>query len=458
MERKKTLGMVLAVFIIAGFYISPVPQGLNEAGKNVLGLLLAGLVLWITEALPLAVTALALIILQPLLGIEDISAAFKAFMSPVIFFIIATFGISIAIMKTPLAARIARWLLQRAGNSSERVVLAFMIGTAVLSAIISVVPATAIFMSLALGILEASDCQPGTSNLGKCLMIGVPFGAMIGGMATPTGSAVNIMALYFLETYGQVRVPFIDWMVVGIPICLILVPISWYILVKVFKPEPIDQRVIEDLDREIEAGLSLIEIKLLIVTGVMMVLWIGSSWIPVIDITMVAIAGLIAYFIPGIDVLEWDEFAEGVGWEAVLMVGGVTSLGAAVVQTGLGEWFVSQSLQGLASWGIIPATMAVGALANLLHLVIPISPAIIAVTVPSLLDLSGAANINPAIFAITTSFLAGCSMLLPLDAVPLITFTKRYYSMWDMFKVGSITSLIWVIIAGVWVPAAISLL
>ncbi len=411
MNRIKVPGLIAAIIVVVAFYLAPVPEGLSDAGMNVLGLLLAGLILWVTEAVPLAITAFALIILQPVLGIGDSAGAFKSFIIPVIFFVIASYGISIAVMKTPLAARMARWLLQRAGDHSERVILAFMIGTAVLSAIISNVPVTALFMGLSIGIIEASGGKAGAERLAKCLMIAIPFAAMIGGIATPAGSSINILALYLLDTYTQVTVSFVEWMVFGVPLCIVLIPISWFILIKVFKPEPIAAGVTDSLGKDLEDGLTVIEKKLLLVTGVMVGLWIISSWVPAIDITVVAVAGLIAYFIPGIDVLDWDEFVQGVGWEAVIMIGGVTSLGAAVVQTGLGSWFVTQSLQGLASFGVIPLTIAVGALVNILHLVLPIAPALVAVTVPPLSDLALLGNINPAIFAIATSFLAGCSTI-----------------------------------------------
>ena len=237
-----------------------------------------------------------------------------------------------------------------------------------------------------------------------------------------------------------------------VPVAIVLLPISWIILIKFFKPEPIETEIIEKIGRDIPQKLSGAEKKLLLIIGLMVGLWITSSWIKNIDITLVVMAGLVVFFMPTINLINWDEFSEGVGWDTIIMIGGVTSIGAAVVQTDLGNWVVNQSLMGVVGWGVILLTIAVGLLVNILHLILPIAPAIVAVVIPPLAILSNAADINPAIFAVTTAFLAGCSMLLPLDAVPLITYSKRYYSMWDMFKAGSITSIIWVIIVGMWVP------
>lgn len=452
LEKKKFLGILLAALLIIVFYFIDPPAGLSETGKNVLGLLLGGLVLWITEAVPVAVTALFMIIMQPILQIDSLSTAFKSFISPVIFFVLATFGLSIAIVKTPLAARIANWLIRKAGDRSENVVFAFMIGAAFLSSLISNVPVTALFMGLALQIIRTCSKNTDTANLGKVLMIAIPFGAMIGGMMTPAGSSINILALYLLEEYTETGVTFVEWMLFGVPVTIVLLPISWFILIKLIRPEPLEKGVVEKLGAEIPVTFSKEEIKLSVIIILMVTLWIVSSWIKSIDITLVAMIGLILFFIPGINLLDWDEFAAGVGWDTILMVGGVTSIGAAVVQSGLGKWFVDQSLIGFVGWGIILLTIAVGMLVNVMHLVLPIAPAIVAVVIPPLVELSMAANIHPAIFTVTSAFLAGCSMLLPLDAVPLITYSKRYYSMWDMFKAGSLTSIIWAILVGLWVP------
>lgn len=457
MDKKGIYGLFAAVVILISTLFLPAPEGMTEAGKNTLGILIAALILWTTEAVPIAITAIGLVIMQYIYGIADLNTAIKAFMSSVIFFVIASFGFSAAIMKTPLAARMARWLLAKAGRDARKVILAFVTGTAVLSSFVSNVPATALFMGLALGVLSPLGAKPGSSRLGKALMIAIPFGAMIGGIATPAGSSINILVLYLLETYAQTRITFVDWMVFGIPVTLMLIPISTYIIVKIFKPEPIEIDISEIFSCE-KAGLSTTEKKVLAIIGLLMFFWIISAWIPAIDITVVAVLGLIALFMPGINVLTWDEFVPEVGWDAVLMIGGVTSIGAAVVDSGLSAWFMNEVLNSLAGLSVTALTFIVGLLINFLHLVLPIAPALVAVSIQPLSDFSSVIGISPAVFGITTAFLAGCCLLLPLDAVPLITYNKKFYSMWDMFKAGFFTSIIWVAITALWVPFAAKVL
>ena len=172
-----------------------------------------------------------------------------------------------------------------------------MIGAAVLSALISNVPVTALFMSLALGIIKLSDGKPGDTAFGRAIMIAIPFSAMIGGIMTPAGSSINILALYLLEKYSHVRVTFVEWMAFGVPVCIVLLPITWFILMKVFKPEPIKEGVLEKMGDGIPEKITPVEIKLLLITGTMVALWILSSWFPAIDITIVAMGALVAYFL-----------------------------------------------------------------------------------------------------------------------------------------------------------------
>ncbi len=458
MDSKKLTSLIGAMLILLGILIIPPPEGLGVAGRNTLGLLIAALLLWTTEAIPLAITALALIILQPVYGIADINTSFKEFISPVIFFVIASYGISAAIMKTPLASRMARWLLIKAGNSTWKIVLAFSTGTAVISTFVSNVPTAALFMGLAMSILNKLGAKPGSSRLGKALMIAIPFGAMIGGIATPAGSSVNILALYMLEKYAHISITFLDWIYFGLPIAAVMIPISSFVIVKIFKPEPLGHDVIDLFKEDEQKSLSIMEKKVLIILGLIMAFWLASTWVSVIDITMVAVAGLVAFFLPGINILEWDEFSSQVGWDAVIMIGGVTSIGSAVVTSGLSSWFLNEILQNLVGLGLVPLTALVGMIINLLHLLLPIGPAIVAVAIQPLSDLSVLIGVSPAILATTTAFMAGCCMLLPLDAVPLITYNKKFYTMWDMFKAGFITSTIWVLVTAAWVPFAASLI
>ena len=128
------------------------------------------------------------------------------------------------------------------------------------------------------------------------------------------------------------------------------------------------------------------------------------------------------------------------------MVGGVTALGAASVETGLAQWLVEGSLGGIEDWSTVGIVALVSTFTVGIHLALPIGPVINSVLIPPLALLALSTGQNPALYALPVAFTASCAFLLPLDAVPLLTYGKGYYRMLDMLAPGTILSICWIIL------------
>ena len=439
----------MAAVVIGGLLLAlPAPEGLTAPAWRMAALFAVALVLWSTEAIPIAVTALLVLVLQPLLGIAGLRPAFTAAMSPVFFFVLGMFCISTAFSVSGLDRRFALSLLARAGADSRRVLLAFMIGTSAISTIMSDVPACAIFMAIALGLFAANDVRPGQSRFGKAVMIGIPFASLIGGVATPAGSSINILGIEFIEKFGGVRVPFLDWMAIGVPMAVILTPLAWWVLVLCFRPEKDAIKDVGALARERAAlgPLKPAEWKLIAFLGTMLALWIASTWVKALDVTVVALCGSIAMFLPGIGMIEWKQVERGTGWDTLLMIAGVSSIGVASVDTGLAKWIVERSVGGIEGWPALWIVAAISAFTVVVHLVLPIGPVINATLIPPIALLAVESGQSPVLYALPVAFTASCAFLLPLDPVPLLTYTRGYYRMFDMLLPGAILSVVWVVL------------
>jgi sodium-dependent dicarboxylate transporter 2/3/5 len=423
----------------------PTPQGLPPEGQRMAALFAGVLVLWSTEALPIAVTAVLALALQPIFRLGTLSAAFTSFVSPVFFFVMVMFTIAFAWVKTGLARRFALWLIAQAGTDAWRVVYVFVIGTGLVSTIVSDVPCAAIFMAIALGIFEKLKIQPG-SQFGKAVMMGIPIGSLIGGVGTPAGSSINVLGLTMIEQNGGARIPFLHWMAIGIPMVIILLPTTAWVLVKFFPPEIETIGDVEDIHRERRQSgpVSVNEWKVLAIMASMLTFWMLSTWIPAFDTVLVALCGAVAMFLPGMKLFSWKEVQDATGWDTLLMIGGVTSLGAASARTGLAKWLAGAALGGLQDWNIVWVLALISAFTVVIHLLLPIAPVINAVMIPPIMVLGAAAGVNPALYALPVIFTASCAFLLPLDAVPLVTFSKGYYRMFDMFMPGLVISAVWV--------------
>jgi sodium-dependent dicarboxylate transporter 2/3/5 len=455
------VGVALAVLVGVITLLLPTPDGLTSGGKNLIGVFAIALILWVTEGIPIAVTSLLVIVLQWLLQITTPVAAIAGFMTPVFFFVLTMFCIAEVVVSSGLARRFAVALLTRSGNDSRRVVLAFMVGTSTVSTIMSDVPAAAIWMSMALPLLARINAVPGQSSFGKALMIGIPFASFIGGVATPAGSSINILAIFQIEQFGKVQVSFLQWMGLGVPLWLVLTPIAWWVLMRCYPPELPTIGDPEELRQERQAlgGLTASEKKVLGLVSVMFVLWIASSWVRAIDTTMVAMAGAVAMFLPGINLLTWPRAQRAIGWDALMLIGGVTSLGAAANSTGLAKYLVG-ALPDMQLWPAAATIALISAVTVLIHLPVPINPAIVGVLIPPIALLALGTGQNPALYALPVGFTASCAMLLPLDAVAIITYAKGYYRMTDMLLPGAIISVVWVILMTtvmVWVAPLVGL-
>ena len=426
----------------------PTPAGLPPAGHRAAALFSAALILWTTEALPIAVTGLLAVVLQPVLGLSSLPAAFTNFISPVFFFVLVMFVIAQSFTNTGLDRRFACWILSRAGNSTRRALLFFMAGTAAISTFISDVPCCAVFMAAALGLFDKLGLQPGKSQFARAVMLGVPIASLIGGVGTPAGSSVNILGLFFLEKYGQVRVPFLHWMAIGIPMVVVLVPVAAKVLLWFYPPE---MERIEGVDFKGELAsmgpLNGGERKVIGIVAAMLTLWVFSTWFPAIDVVVVAVFGAAAMFLPGMGIFDsWKQAERGTAWDTLLMIGSVTSLGAVSASSGLAKWLVEGALGGMQAWPEPLVLASVSAFIVVVHLVVPVNPAIIAAMLPPVVLLATSAGQSPALYGLAVVFTTSCAFLLPLDAVPLVTYGKGYYGMFDMFLPGAVISVVWVIL------------
>ncbi len=129
-----------------------------------------------------------------------------------------------------------------------------------------------------------------------------------------------------------------------------------------------------------------------------------------------------------------------------MVIGGVTSLGQASSQTGLATWLAESALGGLADWNAVALIAAISAFTVVIHLMLPIAPVINAVMIPPIMVLGAAAGVNSALYALPVIFTASCAFLLPLDAVPLVTYSRGYYRMFDMLPAGLVISAVWVVL------------
>jgi sodium-dependent dicarboxylate transporter 2/3/5 len=220
---------------------------------------------------------------------------------------------------------------------------------------------------------------------------------------------------------------------------------------------------VDEIRRELRqlGPISVNEWKVIIIMTVMLVLWMLGTWWPAspyMNVYTVALCGAILMFLPGIRLFNWKEAQAATGWETLLLIGGITSLGSASSSTGLAKWLAGISFGGLEGWSVVGIMLLISAFTVVIHLMLPIAPVINAVIIPPIMIIASAAGHNGALYALPVVFTASCAFLLPLDAVPLVTYSKGYYRFYDMFLPGLVISIIWVFVmtaAMIWIGRGI---
>ncbi len=458
MSKKQVIGIVGAVLVLVVSLFLPAMGDISQVGMRTIGMLAAFLILLVTEALPVVVISLIFCALMPLLGVvPSFGKALSGYSEPIVFFTLASFGIAAALTNIPLSQRMLRALLRVFGKNVGLVLLAMMSSCALFSSIVSNVPTCAIFMTLALSFLDVYEKEEDRKKTGRAFMIAIPVASMIGGMMTPAGSSINLLAIGQLEALTGTTISFVQWMCAGIPLCIVMIPLAWWLMCKIYKPAEVTpeqvQRFISSMDIPDKMGSK--EKKVSMITIVMLILWIASSWIREINVMIVAMLGCCVMFLPGIRVLDVNTFLRDNSWDAFFLVGSVISIANAMINNG-----VSAAIAGAIpamNMGL-PMILAVTAILIFITLVvIPVASSMIPIMAVPLIAIASGANVSPELIMLAAALCAGNCYLLPLDTVPLITYAKGYYSMTDMAKSTALLQVAMILLCALWLPLVGSL-
>ena len=437
---------------------------LTRKGMQSFGIILAAIVLWVGEAMNMAVIGIFMASLLTFMGIMTPGRMFSGFGGSVFFFMVGTMSITTALASTTVPTRLAGLIMKWAKNSPRKLVVGFAIGTAVLSSIMSNIPTCALFASLGIAVMKANgDPKPGTSKLGKCLMIAIPAGSVIGGYMTPAGGPTNIAAFDYLQQIGH-PITFLQWMAQGYPIGLVCVIGVALWITLIHKPEPIGEEALKKANEMIHGNGPLTgrEWRVIAVVIAMFVAWVASSFVPnssnILNATCVALAGTCLFMFPGIEALTWNEYSEKGGWDASFMVGSVGALAQAALDTGATKWLINSTFKGASEWKPIIVFLVISFLVCIIHILVPSGPAVAQLAVAPIVGLALTAGVNPVAAAILVSFWSAVTFVLPTDAVPMFTYKFKYYTFGDMMKSGIPISIVVAVFVAIVIPFACKIL
>ena len=442
---RKGIAVAVSLLLVVGSALAPETSGLSYAGREVLSILIAGIIMWATEALPLPATALAVLIAMPITGVGTFDEAYTNTVNSTVFFLMGTFAFTVVLDATTIPTRIANAVLGWSGTSSNKMMLGFMAATALLSMFMSDVAACGVFISVAKKLLELNHAKKLESNLGKALMIAIPWASFAGGCAVMTGNGCNVVTAGLFKSLFGFEITFVQWAMLGTPVALVLLLACWFILTRWFKPEDISPESIEQTKAETEqlGKLRAPEVKTVVVIIGAMVFWVLSSWFSVINTAEVAIIAVVLFSIPGWSCLDFKELITRMNWGVILMIMCIISVSHFIVSTGAGDWVVNSVVGSLPEAAKTPIVLIlimsiIGAVA---HNVVPVGPAVAGMIAYPFGAICGEFGIAMELAVMLVAFQASFAFMLPLDCVPILTYSAGYYKMSDMIKVGWLPTL-----------------
>jgi sodium-dependent dicarboxylate transporter 2/3/5 len=429
---------------------------------------------WVTEAIPIAATALLPVALYPLLGIMPGKEVALQYFNSIIFLFIGGFIMALAMQKWNLHRRIALTIIVALGSGQRRIILGFMIATWFLSMWISNTAATMMIVPMAMAIIMQLREQLGREKVGRFsvgLLIGIAYSASIGGMATLIGTPPNLSFARILEMLfpGAEAVTFASWFLFALPLSTVMLLCAWLLLTRVFRDAPWKREPGTDLFNAAYRKLGKLRYEegvVLLLFTLMVLLWvfrqdivIGSLTIPgwsailltpqyVDDGTVAILIALALFVIPSRAVrgrlIDWHT-ASQLQWGIVLLLGGGFALAAGFKGAGLSGWLGGQ-LTGLQEFP--PVVIVLSVCATLTFLTeLTSNTATTEMMLPILGSLGTAIHMNPLLLMVPATLSASCAFMMPVATAPnAIVFGTGEVKMKDMIRVGILLNLVGIVL------------
>lgn len=462
------IGLVLGPLLFALIQFGFKPDGLSESGVSVLAVALWVGVWWVTEAVPIAVSALLPIVLFPLTGALDLSATTVAYGHKYVFLYLGGFFLAIAIEKVNLHRRIALSIIGLIGTRMRLIVLGFMVATAFLSMWISNTATAVMMLPIGLAIVAQYRDHPDTpenehTEFGKMLMLAIAYSASIGGIATLIGTPPNLVFASMVKELYAIEIAFLDWMLLALPLSIVLLILCWWYLTRIAVRLDSDDFPggVAEIKRQKKAlgRMQSQEKRVLGVFVLTALAWICRSfllspYLPALDDTIIALcAGVVLFVLPGrqksTSILSWED-SKKIPWGILLLFGGGLAIATGFKDTGLAKW-LAELLIALDFLPLLLMTFMLVAAINFLT-EITSNLATTAMILPVLAPLAAAMGVSPYVFMVGATLAASCAFMLPVATPPnAVVFGSGYVRMSDMIRAGLGLNLLSILIVTLWV-------
>ena len=462
----KHWGLLLALASLVGVCLLPTPAGLPVAGQYMLGMLLFSVILWTTEAVDYAVSAVLITALMAfLLGMAPdpakpaqvlgtaaaLGIALGGFANTALALVAAALFISAAMTITGLDKRIALFVLSKVGARTNRVVIGAILVGVVLSFLVpSTTARVACLVPIMMGIIAAFGVDK-KSRLAGIVMIATAQAASIWNVGIKTAAAQNMVAVGFIEKTLKTTITWLDWFIAAAPWAILMSIALYFVMMKMMPPETDQVAGGEEAIAKAlhEMGpMSTNEKKLLATTLILLGFWATEKVLHPFDTSSTTIAAIALMFLPWVGVMEWKQAQSKIPWGTIVLFGVGISLGTALLQTKAAGWLAQIIVLNL---GLTDATafMILAMLALFLiivHLGFASATALASAMIPimiSVLQQVHTPGMNIVGMTMILQFVVSFGFILPVNAPQnMVAFGTDTFSVRDFVRTGLVLTLI----------------
>lgn len=461
----KLPGLVLGPLLGAVIFALFRPEGLPMEATYVAAIATWMAVWWATEATNVAVTAFLPLVTFPLYGVSGMQETAASYAHPIVYLFMGGFLMALAIEKSGLHQRAALKVFQIAGTNAGAIVGGFMLAAASISMWVSNTSTTLMMLPIAMSVVyvvresmsELSEKAIG--NFEVSVFLGLAYGATMGGVSTLVGTPPNAFMAGFMQSTYDIEIDFARWMMIGVPLTIIMLPLVWFVLVKVLFPVQFEgsQRIKTHLDtkRKELGSWTKAEVRTGLLFAMLVFGWLFRGKIADLtgaaelsDAAIAMSAGVLAFLIPNgrpaETLISWED-TKRLPWGVLILFGGGLALAGAMTSSGLTLWLG----QLLAPLGTIHIALLVIAACALVIFLTELTSNL--ATTATFLPVMGALAVetgnDPLLFVIPVTLAASFAFMLPVATPPnAIVFSSGRVSIPKMMRAGLVLNLAGVVI------------
>lgn len=465
---KKYIGLFGGILVFIIILFLPEPEGLSLHGKYTAAVVVLMSIWWITEAIPVYVTAFMPLVLYPPLQVLTPAQTASNYGHNYALMFLAVFFLAKAIETQQLHKRIALSIINVFGTNRQRIILSMMIATALVSFWIANVTTALMMLPIGIAIVvkdEQTGGVEGSKNFASALMLSIAYSATIGGLGTLIATPTNMIFVGIYENLFPDAPPitFFMWLKIGLPVVILFLPILWFFLIKYFKVSGSLNNDVSVIKDELKAlgKMKVGERRVLYIAGLLVMGWIWKDdqvfgdwvlpgWEGMVGLkgyvhdSTIAMAGAIILFATpdgnGKRLITWKD-ASQVPWGVVMIVGGGYALAAGFVSSGLANWLGGQLafIEDLSPFFILVFVLAF----VLFFTEFNSNTATANIMLPLLASTAIAASINPLMLMLPATFACSCAFMMPAATGPnTVVLGSERVSVSQMMKCGFWLNLI----------------